>query len=184
MSSVEPCLVVRSLSARRLSMGASVVAGLVVAGIVGVILDVIEVPAGSTLGAFVGGLISAWLLYVGRARATVAGFLVGAISFPIQLSIFMALISSGLYMPPQVPEIPENTLLAALAVAVVMQVIAGAVGGLLGGILHHPPAGAVETPRPYLPPPAPRPEKYCVQCGAGLAKETSVCPACGARQPL
>jgi len=173
------------LSARTMGMGISVLAGLIVAGILGVILDVTEVPAGSIVGAFAGGLIAAWLLFTRRGRATVAGFVVGVFSFPIQLAVFMALISSGLYTPPPVPEMPESTLLAALAAAIVMQVIAGAVGGLLGGILHHPAPGAmaVETPRPYIPPPPPRAEKYCIQCGAGLAKETLVCPACGAKQP-
>jgi hypothetical protein len=95
------------------------------------------------------------------------------------------LMSSRLYTPPPVPEMSSSDLFVALAVTVVMEVVGGAVGGLLGGVLHHPPPGVVEPSRPYLPmpPPPPRPEKYCIQCGAGLAKETPVCPACGARQP-
>ena len=164
-------------------MGASVLAGLIVAGVVGVILEVIELPAGSAAGAFVGGLVAAWLLYTQRGRASAAGFLVGVLSFPVQLSILMALVSSGLYAPPPVPEIPQDVFLVALALTVAMQVVGGTLGGLLGGILHHPSPGLVEAPRPYLPPPPPHPEKYCVQCGAGLASETAVCPACGARQP-
>lgn len=166
-------------------MGVSVLAGLVVAGIVGVILDVAEFPAGSAIGALAGGLIGGWLLYARRTRASVAGFVVGILSFPVQLSIFMALVSSGLYTPPPVPEIPESVLLVALGLTVVMQIIGGTAGGLLGGVLHHPPPRAVETPpRPNMPPPPPSPEKYCIQCGAGLAKETPVCPACGVRQPM
>jgi hypothetical protein len=164
-------------------MGASVLAGLIVAGIVGVILEVTELPAGSAAGAFVGGLVAAWLLYAQRGRAAAAGLLVGVLSFPFQLSILMALVSSGLYTPPPVPEIAQSVFLVALGLTVAMQVVGGTLGGLLGGILHHPPLGPVEAPRPYLPPPPPRPEKYCVQCGAGLGKETAVCPACGARQP-
>ena len=165
-------------------MGASVLVGLVVAGVVGVILDVIEVPVGSAAGAFAGGLVAAWVLYARRGRAAIAGFLVGVLSFPVQLSVFMALIYSGLYTPPPVPEISQSVLLVALALTVVMQVVGGTAGGLLGGILRRPPQRVEETPRPYLPPPPQRPEKYCIQCGAGLAKETSVCPACGARQSL
>jgi hypothetical protein len=164
-------------------MGLCVLAGLAVAGIVGVVLDVVELPAGSAVGAFAGGLISGWLLYASRRRASVAGFVVGILSFPVQLSVFIALVSSGLYAPPAVPEIPQSVLMVALVLTVVMQVVGGTAGGLLGGVLHHPPPGPVETPRPYTPPPPPRPEKYCIQCGAGLAKETLVCPACGARQP-
>ena len=164
-------------------MGASVLAGLIVAGVVGVILEVTELPAGSATGAFVGGLVAAWLLYAQRGRASAAGFLVGVLSFPVQLSVLMALVSSGVYTPPPVPEIPEDIFLVALTLTVAMQVVGGTLGGLLGGILHHPPPRLAEAPRPYLPPPPPRPEKYCVQCGAGLAKETAVCPACGARQP-
>ena len=175
--------VVRSLPVRRVGMGASVLAGLIVAGVVGVILEVIEVPAGSAAGAFVGGLVAAWLLYTQRGRASVAGFLVGVLSFPVQLSILMALVSSGLYTPPPVPEIPQSVFLTALGLTVLMQVVGGTLGGLLGAILRHPSPGLVEAPRPHLPPPPPRPEKYCVQCGAGLAKETAVCPACGAKQP-
>ena len=165
-------------------MGASVLVGLVVAGVIGVILDVAELPAGSAAGAFVGGLVAAWVLHARRGRAATAGFLVGVLSFPVQLSIFVALVYSGLYTPPPVPEIPESVLLVALAFAVVMQVVGGTAGGLLGGILHRPPETVEKTPHPYPPPPPPRPEKYCIQCGAGLAEETSVCPACGARQPL
>jgi hypothetical protein len=165
-------------------MGLSVLAGLVIGGIIGVVLDVTEVPAGSVIGTFVGGLVAALLLYTGRRRALIAGITVGLFSFPIQLSIFLALVSSHLYTPPQVPEISQEVLLVALAVTVLMQVVGGAIGGLLGGMIRHPPPGTVEAPRSFLPPPPPpRPEKYCVQCGAGLAKETSICPACGAKQP-
>ena len=182
-SPVDPCSVVCSLSARRASIGASVLAGLVVAGIVGVILVVIELPAGNAAGAFVGGLVAAWLLYARPVRAATAGFLVGLFSFPVQLSILMALVSLRLYTPPPVPEIPQDVFLVALGLTVVLEVAGGTVGGLLGGIVHHPPRGVVETRRPYMPPPPPHPEKYCIQCGAGLAKQTLVCPACGARQP-
>jgi len=171
------------MSAKRTSMGVSVLAGLITAGVLGVILDVVEVPLGSVIGAFAGGLVAALVLHGRRSRAAIAGFLVGVFSFPVQLAIFITLISSGLYAPPPVPEIPEDVLLTALAAGIVMQVIAGALGGLLGGLFHRPLPEAVQAPRPYLPPPPPRPEKYCVQCGAGLAKQTMACPACGAKQP-
>lgn len=171
------------MSTVRASMGLSVFAGLVIGGIIGVVLDITEVPAGSAIGAFVGGFVAALILYAERKKALITGFLVGLFSFPVQLSILLALVSSHLYTPPQVPEIPEDVLLIALVVTVLMQVVGGTVGGLLGGIIRHRPPGTVEPPRPYLPPPPPRPEKYCIQCGAGLAKETSICPACGAKQP-
>jgi hypothetical protein len=166
-------------------MGLSVVAGLVIGGIIGVALDVTEVPAGSAIGTFVGGLVAALLLYSGRRRALIAGIAVGLFGFPIQLSIFLALVSSHLYTPPQVPEVSQEVLLVALGATVLMQVVGGAIGGLLGNVIRHPPQRAVEVQRPYLPPPPPptRPEKYCIQCGAGLAKETQICPACGAKQP-
>jgi hypothetical protein len=166
------------------SMGPSVVAGLAIGGIIGVVLDISEVPAGSAIGTFVGGLVAALLLYTGRRRALIAGIAVGLFGFPIQLSIFLALVSSHLYTPPQVPEISQEVLLVALGATVLMQVVGGAIGGLLGSIIRHPPLGTVEVPRSNLPPPPPtRPEKYCIQCGAGLAKETQICPACGAKQP-
>lgn len=171
------------LSTARVNMGLSVFAGLVIGGIIGVVLDIVEIPAASAVGAFVGGLVAALLLYAERRRALIAGFLVGLFSFPVQLSMFVALVSSGLYIPPQVPEVSQDILLVALIVTVVMQAVGGTVGGLLGGMIRHPPPRPVESPRQYLPPPPPRPEKYCIQCGVGLAKETSVCPACGAKQP-
>lgn len=175
-------MVVWGLSARSMSMGTSLVLGLTVAGIFGIALELAEVPVGSAVGAFVGGIIAAWLLYARRGRALVVGFLVGVFSFPVQLLMLIALISSGLYTPPPAPEMPADVLLTALAATLIIQVVAGTLGGLLGGILHRPPPRA-EGPRPYLPPPPPSPDKYCIQCGAGLAKQTPVCPACGARQP-
>jgi hypothetical protein len=165
------------------SMGPPIVAGLAIGGIVGVVLDISEIPAGSAIGTFVGGLIAALLLYAGRRRALIAGVVVGLFGFPVQLSIFLALVSSHLYTPPQVPEVSQDVLLAALVATVLMQVVGGAIGGLLGSIIHHPPPGTMEVPRSSLPPPPGRPEKYCIQCGAGLAKETQICPACGAKQP-
>ena len=173
------------LSTMKASMGPSVVAGLAIGGIIGVVLDISEVPAGSAIGTFVGGLVAALFMYTGRRRALIAGIAVGLFGFPIQLSIFLALVSSHLYTPPQVPEISQEVLLVALGATVLMQVVGGAIGGLLGSIIRHPPLGTVEVPRSNLPlpPPPTRPEKYCIQCGAGLAKETKICPACGAKQP-
>jgi len=171
------------LPAMRANMGLSVVAGLAIGGIIGVVLDISEVPAGSAIGTFVGGFVAGLLLYAIRRRALIAGFLVGLFGFPTQLLIFLALVSTHLYTPPQVPEISQDVLLVALVATVLMQVVGGAIGGLLGGIIRHPPPGTAEAPRSYLPPPPPRPEKYCIQCGVGLAKETAICPACGAKQP-
>ena len=171
------------LSTMKASMGPSVVAGLAIGGIVGVVLDISEIPAGSAIGTFVGGFIAALLLYAGRRKALIAGVIVGLFGFPVQLSIFLALVSSHLYTPPQVPEVSQDVLLVALVATVLMQAVGGAIGGLLGSIIRHAPSGTVEAPPSYLPPPPSRPEKYCIQCGAGLAKETQVCPACGAKQP-
>jgi hypothetical protein len=171
------------MSARRIGMGTSVVAGLLVAGIVGVILDIVELPGGSAVGALVGGLTAAWLLHAPRRKTSIAGFLVGVFSLPVQLSIFVTLVSSGLYKLPPAPETAQDVLIVAFVLTVAMQVIGGTAGGFLAGMIRHAPPGVAETPRPYLPPPPPRPEKYCIQCGAGLAKETSVCPDCGAKQP-
>jgi hypothetical protein len=171
------------LSTMRANMGLSVLAGLVIGGIIGVVLDISEVPAGSAIGTFGGGLVAALLLYAERRRGLIAGFLVGLFGFPIQLSIFLAVVSAHLYTPPPVPEISQDVLLVALVVTLFMQIVGGTGGGLLGSIIRHPPPGTVKAPPPYMPPPPPRPEKYCIQCGAGLAKETLICPACGAKQP-
>jgi hypothetical protein len=164
-------------------MGLSVFAGVVIGGIIGVTLDTGEIPAGSAIGISVGGLVAALLLYAPRRRALIAGFLVGLFGFPIQLMIFLALVSAHLYTPPQVPEVSQDVLLVALVVSVLMEIVGGTVGGLLGNVIRHPPLGTVEAPRSDLPPPPSRPEKYCIQCGAGMAKETPICPSCGAKQP-
>jgi len=166
-------------------MGASVLAGVVIGGIIGVVLEISEAPAGSAIGTFVGGLVAALLLYAERKRALISGFLVGLFGFPVQLLFFLALVSVNLYTPPQAPEMSQDVLLVALVATVLMEVVGGTLGGLLGGLIRHPAQVAVEAPRPYLPPPPPppRPEKYCIQCGAGLARETLICPACGAKQP-
>jgi hypothetical protein len=171
------------LSAKKVSMGISVLMGLIVAAIVGVLLDVMEVPAGSAAGALIGGLIAGLLLYTHRRGASLAGFVVGVFSFPVELALLVSLVSANLYTPPPVPEIPQSTLYVALAVTVLMQVVAGTIGGLIGGVIRHQPPGTKETPSPYVPPPPPIPEKYCIQCGAGLAKTTMICPACKAKQP-
>ncbi len=170
------------MSAKKASMGTSVLAGLLIAGIIGIILELVQLPLGTAIGAFAGGVVAALLIHAQRARAIVAGFIVGLLSLPIQLLLFSVIMITGFYTPPEVPPISENELLIALAATVIIQVVAGAIGGLLGGIVRHPSAPLVEVPRASIPPPPPRPEKYCVQCGAGLAKETPVCPACGAKQ--
>jgi hypothetical protein len=174
---------VRMLPRARASFGMSVLTGLVIAGVIGVLLDITEIPAGGAIGAFVGGLVSALLLYAGRRRTTIIGFLVGLFSFPVELTILMGVVTSNLYTPPQVPEISSSVLLVALVTTLLMQIMGGTVGGLLGGIIRHPPPGTEEVPSLNPPPPPQRPEKYCVQCGAGLAKGASICHACGAKQP-
>jgi len=161
----------------------SVLIGLAIAGVVGVLLDIAEISAGGAIGAFVGGLVAALLLYAGRKRTTIIGFLVGLFSFPVELSILMGVVTFKLYTPPQVPEIPVNVLLVALVATLFMQIMGGTIGGLLGGIMRHPSPGTEEVPSPNPPPSPSRPEKNCVQCGAGLAKEASICHACGAKQP-
>ena len=164
------------------NFGMSVLTGLVIAGLIGVLLDITEIPAGGAIGAFVGGLVAALLLYAGRGKTTIIGFLVGLFSFPVELTILMGVVTSNLYTPPQVPEIPWSVLLVALVATLLIQIMGGTIGGLLGGIIRHP-STCTEVPNPN-PPPSPQcPEKYCIQCGAGLAKGTSICHACGAKQP-
>ena len=175
-------LAVMNLSGKKASMGTSLLVGLLVAAIVGVVLELTQLPLGTTVGAFVGGAFAAFLFRLHRSRGTVAGFMVGLLSFPIQLLLFSVIMTIGFYIPPDVPPISESEILIALAVTIIIQVIAGTIGGLFGGIVRDVSAPAAESPPPAIPPPPPRVEKYCVQCGAGLAKETHICHACGARQ--
>ena len=161
----------------------SALIGLAIAGVVGVLLDIAEIPAGGAIGAFVGGFVAALLLYAGRKRTTIIGFLVGLFSFPVELTILLGVVTFNLYTPPQVPEIPVNVLLVALVATLFMQIMGGTIGGLLGGIMRHPSPGTEEVPSPNPPPSPSRPEKNCVQCGAGLAGGASICHACGAKQP-
>jgi hypothetical protein len=166
-------------------VGFSFVVGLAIATMVGVVLVVLEVSFGAIAGAFLGGFVAGWLLGGQRRKAAIVGFLIGLASFPVQLLVYVLVVSSGMYTPPPVPEIPETVLLTALAISVLIQIVSATVGGLFSTVVRRPPVeavGAAQT-RLYLPPPPPRPDKCCVQCGVGLATETLVCPACQARQP-
>jgi hypothetical protein len=174
------------LPAAKASFGISILAGLVVAGTLGALLDIAEIPVGSVVGAFVGGLVATLLLGTERRRAMITGFLVGLLSFPVELAVLVVVVTANLYTPPQAPEMSVDVLLVALVATLIMQIIGGIFGGLLGGALRHPPPGTEEVPSPSAvpyPPPLLRPEKYCIQCGAGLARGILVCHACGAKQP-
>jgi len=179
---VNQCQVVHAMSARKIGMGTSVVVGLLAAGVVGTILDIAEFPGGGAIGAFAGGLTAAWLLRAPRRSASVAGLIVGVFSLLVEVSILVTLVFSGLYKPPPAPQISQGVLIVAFALTMALQVIGGTAGGFLVGTIRHPSPRTAETTRPYLPPPPPLPAKYCIQCGAGLAKETSLCPDCGAKQ--
>ena len=174
------------LPAAKTSFGISVLTGLVVAGTLGALLDIAEIPVGSVVGAFVGGFVATLLLCAGRKRAMITGFIVGLFSFPVELAVLMVVVTANLYTPPQAPEISVDVMLVALVATLIVQIVGGIVGGLLGGALRHPPPGAEEVPSlnaiPYTPRLL-RPEKYCIQCGAGLASGILVCHACGAKQP-
>ncbi len=114
-----------------------------------------------------------------------AGLIVGLFSFPIELAVLMILITAGLFTPPEVPEISMDLVFLALVATLVMQVIGGLIGGLLGAALRRPTKAPEEagSKSPIAYQQLPRSEKYCIQCGAGLAKTVQVCHACGAKQP-
>ncbi len=173
-----------ALQAKSRDIWAATLIGLVVGGAVetalSVLNDSIFLIAG---GAFVGGIVAAYILYgkVGQAAAT--GALAGILATPFFLGLSQILFIFGLLPTPSGPTPPMSVLQEAVAIILGINVIAGGVGGTLGGAVRHRAQETGLAPTTGAPVGAPLQVRYCVQCGAQLPSGVSICPHCNAKQP-
>ena len=169
------------MSAKSRELGTAALVGLVAGGSVSVILSMADLPFSTAVGAFIGGVVAAYLLYGKISQTATAGALSGVLSTPFSLGVSYILIVFEVIPLPagQPPSMSE--LRAALVVIVLMNLGAGAVGGSLLGAVRHP--SKVLPPPPPPPGYSPSQVRYCVQCGAQLPAGTLICPHCNARQP-
>lgn len=162
-------------------LGTAVLGGLVAGGTVSVVLGIADVSYSTFVGAFVGGLVAAYLLYGKISQAAIAGALSGVLGTPFFLGMSQILLIFEVIPIPPGPNPPLSELQAAVGVIVVTNLIVGALGAVILSAVHHPPK--------ELPPPPPPPGsavgqvRYCVQCGAQLPPGAMICPHCNARQP-
>lgn len=169
------------MSAKSRELGTAALGGCVVGGLVAVILSMSDLPFSTAIGAFIGGVAAAYLLYGKITQAALAGALSGVLTTPFFLGVSQILIIFELIPLPSGQPPPLSVLQTAVVVIVLMNLVAGTVGGVLFGAVHHPSAA--------LPPPPPPPGystaqvRYCVQCGAQLPAGTQICPHCNAKQP-
>ena len=169
------------MSAKSRELGTAALVGLVAGGSVSVILSMADLPFSSAVGAFIGGVVAAYLLYGKIKQAAIAGSLSGVLSTLFFLGVSQILIIFELIpLPPGQPP-PMSELRAAVVAIVLMNLVAGVVGGSLVAVVRHP--SKVLPPPPPPPGYSPGQVRYCVQCGAQLPAGTLICPHCNARQP-
>ncbi len=165
--------------------GTATLGGIVATGIVTVVLEM----AGAAdylgafffaVGAFIGGLVAAYLLYGKISQAAIAGVVSGLLGTFFYLGISDTLAIFAIIPIPSGPRPELSQLQAALTVIIMMNLIAGTLGATILSAVHHAPK--------ELPPPPPPPGsgtvqvRYCVQCGAQLPTGAMICPHCNARQ--
>jgi len=171
------------MTAKSSEVGTASLGGLVVGGLVAVILSMVDLPFSTALGAFIGGVAAAYLLYGKIGQACLAGATSGLLSTPFFLGVSQILLIFELIPLPSGPTPPLSALQTAIVVIVLMNLAAGAIGGFLTAVVRHPRPGAGLPPPPPPPGYAPGQVRYCVQCGAQLPAGSLICPHCNARQP-
>ena len=170
------------MSFRGREMGTATLGGLIAGGLLSTILSTIDLPFSTVIGAFVGGVVAAYVLYGKLGQAATAGALAGVLGTPFFLGVSQILAIFNLIPVPSGPTPSLSELQGAVVIIVLMNLVAGSVGGLLLGLVRRP------TQLPPPPPPAPSgfpaaQNRYCVQCGAQMPPGTLICPHCSARQP-
>lgn len=167
---------------RSREVGTSALGGLVVGGVLGAILGITDLPFATTLGALIGGLVAAYLLYGKVGQAATAGGLSGMLSYPFSLGIFLILFTFGLYTPPSGPTPPASVVQAGVAMEFMLNLASGVVGAVVLSSVRRP-SPEVGAPTPLASSYAPGETRFCVQCGARLQAGTLICPHCNVRQP-
>ena len=173
-----------TLSAKSRDIWAATLSGLVVGGLLATVLSmVVDPPISTAVGALVGGVVAAYVLYGKISQAAAAGALAGTLSTPFFLGVSeILIIFEVIPLPPGSPP-PLWQLREAVVIIVLTNLVAGAIGGAAAAIARHPPLAQGLPPAPQTPGAAPAQPRYCVQCGALLPAGASICPHCNARQP-
>jgi len=133
------------------------------------------------VGAFLGGMVAAYILYGKVGQASLAGAISGLLSTPFSLGLSDVLVIFEVIPIPTGPAPTLEELQAAVVVVFGINFVAGAVGGSLLSLVRRPVV--VPPPPPPSPGQVPSQSRYCVQCGAQMALGTLICPHCNARQP-
>jgi hypothetical protein len=170
------------MSFKSRELGTATLGGLVVGGLLSTILSMTDLPFSTVIGAFVGGVVAAYLLYGKLGQAAASGGLAGILGTPFFLGLSQILAIFDLIPIPSGPTPSMSELQSAVVIIVMMNLVAGAVGGSMLGLVRRPK---------QLPPPPPSTplgvtvaqNRYCVQCGAQVPPGTLICPHCSARQP-
>ncbi len=163
---------------------AATLSGLVVGGLVESALSVLSDSLFSlVIGAFVGGIVAAYVLYGKVGQAAAAGALAGILSTPFFLGVSQILFIFQVIPPPSGPTPPVSELQGPIVFLLALNVLAGAVGGTLASAVRHPVQETGPAQPSGAPLGAPPQVRYCVQCGAQLPVGAVVCPHCNARQP-
>lgn len=166
--------------AKSRELGTATLVGLVAGGLASVFLSMIDSFL-IAVGAFIGGVVAAYVLYGKISQGAIAGALSGVLSTLFFLGFSQILIIFELIPLPSGQPPPMSELQASVVAIVLMNLVAGGVGGSLLAVVRHP---SKVLPAPPPPPGySPGQVRYCVQCGAQLPGGTLICPHCNARQP-
>ena len=164
-------------------LGTGVAIGLVVGGVIATALGVVDLPFAAPVGALIGGLCGAYIIYGKIGQSTGVGALSGVLSLPFFLGLSEILLIFGVVPLPPGPQPTFAELQSAVAVIALENVLAGAVGGSILATFRRQTVLPAETTEANVLKQATGQVMYCIQCGAQLASGNSVCPHCGAKQP-
>ncbi len=163
---------------------AATLSGLIVGGLVESALSVVSNSLFSlVIGAFVGGIVAAYVLYGKVPQAAAAGALAGILGTPFFLGVSQILFIFEVIPAPSGPTPPVSELQSPIVFLLALNVLAGTVGGTLASAVRHPVQETGPVQPSGAPLGAPLQARYCVQCGAQLPVGAVICPHCNARQP-
>jgi len=172
-----------SLSAKSRDLWVATLSGLIVSGVLASVLSIPDIPFSTGIGALVGGVVAAYVLYGKVNQAVTAGALAGILGTPFFLGVSQIFLIFGLIPIPSGPNPPLSQLQTEVVFIFMINLVAGVIGGALGGTIRHRKPEMEQPTTVALPSAAPTQVRYCVQCGAQLPSGAVICPHCNARQP-